>query len=168
MNSLYGRIQESDILYSFKAELPNGSKLSMNAVWSGRMHWAVRSKVVHLHHKVAAKWLGGALKEKSVLKGQKRKKEVVYIQGTIQVNEPVELWYVWKFKTRPLDSGNCQAMSKGIEDGLVRCGLLGNDTNAFVTWVANISLPMTPDERDALEKDEVEVYILKSSVNDKR
>lgn len=177
MKQIFGRIPEDDILFRFKSQVPEEAKLSMNEVNSGRIHFRKRSKIAHMHHEIAAKWLGGMLvKVKKLIKG-KMKDRVDYLPGKLKVDEPVELWFVWKFKRKnkeghnrlkPLDSGNCQAMSKGIEDGLVRCGLLGNDTNAFVSWVCNMSLPMTEKERDALDKDEVEAFILKSSINDPR
>lgn len=179
MKLLYGRIPESDILHKFHSELPRiGQKLSMNLVWSGKVNRFNRHKTTHPFHKISAGWVGGSINVVSDLvektdartgrKKKSRKSRTVYGHGKIKIEGAIELWFVYKFKTRPLDSGNCQAMSKVFEDGLVRCGMIGNDTNAFVTWVGNLALPMTSDERDGLEKDEVEVYILKSSVNDER
>lgn len=173
----YGRIPDGAVLYRFTSQVPEEAKLSMNEVNSGRIHFRKRSKIAHIHHEIAAKWLGGKLlKVKKLVKG-KLKDRVEYVAGNLRVECPVELWFIWRFKRKnkeghnrlkPLDSGNCQAMSKGIEDGLVRCGLLGNDTNAFVSWVCNMSLPMTEKQRDALKDDEVEVFILKSSIDDPR
>ena len=177
---LYGKIDTSEILHKFTASTPfvkiaKGSrKLSMNTVWSGAVNRFNRHAISHPFHKVAAEWIGGSISVE-IDKIQKvdprtgrtktsRKSRTVYHNGTINVDEPVELWFVYKFRTRPLDSGNCQAMSKLFEDGLVRCGFCGNDTNEYVTWVANLSLPMDESERDNLEKDVVELYILKSSI----
>jgi hypothetical protein len=174
---IYGRIPEETVLYRFTAQMPEGSKLSYNEVRSGRMHFRKVAKISHLHHAIAAKWVGGSLGTRTVIKKGKKKIEVVYNPGKLKVCEPVELWFVWRFKInnseghgrlKALDSGNCQSMSKGIEDGLVRCGMMGNDTNAFVTWVANLSLPMTKKEREALTNDEVELFICKTSLYGKK
>lgn len=173
---IYGRIPEKDVLYRFVSDMPEGSKLSYNEVRSGRMHFRKVAKISHLHHGVAAKWLGGSLGTRTVIKKGKKKQEVVYNPGTIKVNEPVELWFVWRFKLnnseghgrlKALDSGNCQAMSKGIEDGLVRCGMMDNDTNAYVTWVANLAIPMNKSDREKMKADQVEVFVCKSSIYEK-
>ena len=170
---IYGRIPEETVLYRFTAQMPEGSKLSYNEVRSGRMHFRKVAKISHLHHAIAAKWVGGSLGTRTVMKKGKKKVDVVYNAGDKMVSEPVELWFVWKFKInnakghgrlKALDSGNCQSMSKGLEDGLVRCGMMGNDTNAFVTWVANLSLPMDKKQREALKFDEVELFVCKTNV----
>lgn len=174
---IYGRIPEEDVIYRFKAAMPKGSKLSYNEVRSGRMHFRKVAKISHLHHGVAAEWVGGSLGERTVVKKGKKKKEVVYNPGKLKVTEPVELWFVWRFRLKndeghnrlkSMDSGNCQAMSKGLEDGLVRCGLMDNDTNAYVTWVSNLSLPMSNEERGKLKNDEVELFICKTSLYGKK
>ena len=174
MKLLYGRINSEDVLYRFTAKLKEGSKLSYNEVRSGRMHFRKVAKLTRSHHQIAADWVGGKIEERPYKKDGKRKIEIVYQPGKIRLEEPVELWFVWRFKIKDknghkrmksLDSGNCQAMSKGIEDGLVRCGVMDNDTNSYVTWVGNLSLPQTPEEREKMTHDEVELYICKTSVN---
>lgn len=176
MKLLYGRINQDDVLYRFTAKLKEGSKLSYNEVRSGHIHFRKVAKITRSHHEIAANWVGGKIEERPYKKDGTRKVETIYHPGTVKLDQPVELWFAWRFKSKnkkghnrmkALDSGNCQAMSKGIEDGLVRCGVMDNDTNSYVTWVANLSVPQTEKERMAMTHDEVELYICSTSANGK-
>lgn len=175
---LYGKIDESRVIHKFTSKLPSiGQKLSMNLVWSGKVNRFTRHRLTHPFHKVAADWVGGSIEvvidkipkvdPRTGRTKTSRKSRTVYNKGNVEVDCPVELWFVYKFRTRPLDSGNCQAMSKVFEDGMVRCGYMDNDTNEFVTWVGNLSVPMGDDERFQMDYDTVELYVTSTEVTGK-
>lgn len=172
---LYGKIDSSKVLHRFEARLPSiGQKLSMNLVWSGKVNRFTRHRLTHPFHKVAAEWVGGSINvvidkipkvdPKTGRTKTSRKSRTVYEKGNVAVDRPVELWFVYKFRTRPLDSGNCQAMSKVFEDGMVRCGFCDNDTNEYVTWVGNLSVPLDDETRHNMEYDTVELYVTTTDV----
>lgn len=49
---------------------------------------------------------------------------------------PVEIHYVFYWKNKPLDCSNQAFLLKMIEDGLVRVGVLTNDSPTFVKKIS--------------------------------
>ncbi len=45
---------------------------------------------------------------------------------------PVEIWFHYTFKGRRLDISNCSFMTKLLEDGLVKAGVLKDDSAKYV------------------------------------
>lgn len=90
-------------------EITIPEKISTNRIYAG-IHWAVRKKIADLYHL-----------------------EVLPLKGKVKVEKyPVEVFYDWHFKKNPLDTLNCAFMSKMIEDGLVKVGVLEDDDVKFV------------------------------------
>lgn len=90
-------------------EITIPEKVSLNAIYAG-MHWRRRKELADLYHE-----------------------EVLELKGKLKVEEyPVLITYEWHFVKNALDSLNCAYMSKMIEDGLVKVGVLENDSPKFV------------------------------------
>ncbi len=64
---------------------------------------------------------------------------------------PVEITYRFTFKSRPLDSTNCSAMVKMIEDALIKNGTLKDDSPKYVKGTHIYS--------EKGERDDVEITI---------
>ncbi len=91
----------------FEITIPE--KVSLNKIYAG-MHWRKRQELADLYHG-----------------------EVLELKGKLKVkNYPVEILYDWHFTKNPLDTLNCAFMSKMIEDGLVKVGVLEEDSTLFV------------------------------------
>lgn len=84
-------------------------KISTNAIYSG-LHYRVRKKQADLFHKQMLEF--------------KNKYEITHY--------PVDIIYLFYFKGKLLDSSNCSYMAKLIEDGMIKIGLLKNDSPKFV------------------------------------
>lgn len=111
----------------FHLKTPIPQKISTNKIYAG-MHFRSRKKIVDLYH--------------NYFIDQKGK--------TIE-HYPVDITYIFTFKTRPLDSLNTAFMAKMIEDSLIKHGVLQDDTPEFVESSTLISKKG--------EKDEVEIII---------
>jgi len=107
-------------------------KVSTNKIYAG-VHWTTRSEHKELFYYELLK------QKRSLSKAQ---------------NHPLELTFIFRFKSRPLDSSNCSYMAKMIEDSLVRLGVIENDTIKFIKSVKYIS-----EQDKRLEKDIVEIII---------
>ena len=104
-------------------------KISTNKIYSG-IHWTKRSK-----HKDVFYW-----EVKSAL--NKRK-----IQG-IEFLYPICIDYDFRFKMRPLDTTNCTYMAKMIEDALVKCNILTNDSPKYVAKSSFVSNKNNHEKED--------------------
>lgn len=142
---------DSEIL-RFRLEFDDDMKLSLNKVWSW-WPWTqwVRKKSSDLWHD-----------------------EIFYFleQNRIKpIKEKVDLYFEFYFSTwdswwkRQLDSSNCSAIAKMIEDGLKydknknEKWILLDDTNDKVWWFCLKSVQMTLSERRELETSYVNVSI---------
>lgn len=115
---------ETPILLSIS--LPE--KVSANKIYAGR-HWTKRQKEAHLY-----------------------KEYLLPYRQTAPISEPVEITYIFTFKSKPLDSSNCFYMSKLLEDALVHNNVIADDDPAHVT--ATTVIPRKGD------RDEVSIYIV--------
>jgi hypothetical protein len=107
-------------------------KVSTNKIYAG-VHWTVRAKHKELFYYELLK------QKRTLSKAQ---------------NSPVEITFIFRFKSRSLDSSNCSYMAKMIEDSLVKLGVIENDTIKFVKSVKYIS-----EQDKKLEKDIVDIVI---------
>ena len=95
---------------NIKLSIPE--KISTNKTYAG-IHWAVRKKHADLFHKSMLQFKGKKIKESEY---------------------PVNINYIFTFKTKPLDSTNTTYMGKLLEDGLVKCGVLSSDDYKHVAF----------------------------------
>ncbi len=79
-----------------------------------------------------------------------------------QLQEKVDILFQFFFQTRYLDSSNCSFIWKCIEDGLVKNGLLKDDTNKYIGKVTYESVLIDKKERKKIEKDYVRILITES------
>lgn len=91
-------------------------KVTANKIYAG-VHWAVRKKLVDEYHQA-----------------------ITNLGLVDKFDLPVRLVVRFYFKNRPLDVSNCFFMVKCIEDGLVRCGVLVDDTPEHVKSITCSSL----------------------------
>lgn len=87
-------------------------KVSTNSIYSG-VHWSKRREIANLYHTLVLTL----------------KKKLPKIQKF-----PVILHFICEFEGRVLDSFNCVYMCKCIEDGLVRAGMLPDDSPKYVKY----------------------------------
>lgn len=151
MSWILNKTSEWEIL-NFTIEFDDDMKLSLNKVWSGGpgTQW-VRKAAADLWHDDLFYFL-----EENKIK---------------PIKEKVDIYFKYYFSTwdswgkRQLDSSNCVAMSKMMEDALRfhkaknPKWILIDDTNIQVGWVNNLSVEMTLAERKALDISRVEVSI---------
>jgi len=102
--------------------MPLPEKVSTNQIYAG-IHWAKRKKLVDLFHK-------------AFLEHRKLKVE----------HYPVDINYIFTFKTKPLDTTNCTYMVKCLEDGMVKNGILEDDNPAHVSFTGIYSQKGSKDE----------------------
>lgn len=59
--------------------------------------------------------------------------EFLEVQGKLKVEEyPVTISYDWHFAGKPLDTLNTALMCKLLEDGMVKAGILKDDSTTYV------------------------------------
>ena len=100
-----------------KLEIPLQLKLSANLIYAGR-HWAQRKKDADVYH--------------TMIKEACRKASRIN-------NYPVNIVIWFYFKNRPLDCSNCFYMAKLCEDGLIKAGILKDDSPEYVDCLACVS-----------------------------
>ena len=95
-------------MIKFEFDLPE--KVSTNAIYAG-IHWGKKKKLADLYHDY-----------------------MIQFRKTKVPDElyPVEIAYVFEFKSKPLDTTNCTYMAKLMEDGLVKHGILKGDSPEYV------------------------------------
>lgn len=89
-------------------KFPLPEKVSGNAVYAG-LYWSKRKKLADLYHTYMMQFRNNKVAE-----------------------YPVDISYVFTFKSKALDTTNCFLMAKLIEDGLVKNGILESDSPDFV------------------------------------
>ena len=107
---------------------------SLNKVWAG-MHWAKRNKIAREGHLIV----------KTKLRGAPKLRPPVML--TFQPVHP---------RGRRFDALNYALSAKIIEDGLVRAGLLGDDSGAYVLAVVLLCARRGPEAGVWLEVVEVD------------
>lgn len=107
-------------------DLPKEYKISTNAIYSWKTHWAKRKKIADYFHYIS-------LQDCKQLK---------------QITKPVNLRFEFYFKTRALDSSNCSFIAKCIEDWLVKNWLLKDDNNKYILSVTYQSITKKDIEKD--------------------
>jgi len=148
-------IPEDKVILKFRLDFDEDMKLSMNKVWSG-WPWTqwVRKKSADLWHEDITTYLES-----------KRIKPI---------NEKVDFFFEFAFCTwgtwgrqRQLDSSNCSAMGKMIEDSLKYDKkknpkwIIQDDTAFYVWWFCLKTINLSLEERQNLESSYVDVYICK-------
>ena len=88
-------------------------KVSTNKIYSG-VHWSSRART-----KNAYAWV------------LKSKLNDIRIESL-----PINLIFTFYFKSNPLDSSNCSYMAKIIEDVLVSCGVIKDDSIKYIRRVS--------------------------------
>lgn len=146
-------------IFRFKIEFDDDMKLSLNKVWSG-WPWTqwVRKAAADLWHQDI----------ENLLENSKK---------VPMITEKVDIFMTFYFSTwdsggkRQLDSSNCSAMGKMIEDSFKydknknRKWFIVDDTNDKVWWFCLRSAQMTLAERKLLETSYVEVSIRSHNPN---
>ena len=143
---------------NFTIEFDDAMKLSLNKVWSW---WAgtqwIRKASADLWHDDLWQFLEA--------------------HKIPKINEKVDFFFTFYFSTwdsgwkRQLDSSNCSAMGKMIEDALKydkkknTKWIIVDDTNDMVGWFSLRSAQMTLAERKLLETSYVEVSIRRHNPN---
>ena len=92
-------------------------KISLNEYYSGK-HWSVRS-------------------------GHKTNYRDAYVGKLKELRKfenKVDIEFDFTFKSRALDSSNCSAMVKLLEDCMVKAGVIQNDSPKFVGWISMKSM----------------------------
>lgn len=92
-----------------KIEIPLPEKISTNIIYAGK-HWSTRKKQADLYHQYIRGLNLKPVKEK-----------------------PLEITYIFTFKSSPLDTSNCSYMSKLLEDGMVKSGVIEDDSPEYVS-----------------------------------
>lgn len=90
-------------------KLPIPEKVSTNKVYEG-MHWGKRKKLADLYHTTFLQF-----KNKFVV-----------------TSYPIEITFIYTFKSRPLDVDNVSFMTKMCIDGMRHIGLLQDDSIDFI------------------------------------
>ena len=108
-----------------KIEIPIPKKVSTNTIYSG-MDWRKRKRLVDLYH--------------NYLLPEKNKHKLTEF--------PVEMTYIFRFKTKLLDCSNCTFMAKMLEDALVGIKLLPDDNPDYVS---SIQIYSTKGDEDMVE-----------------
>ena len=93
-------------------------KLSLNK-WYAGTHWSKRRKMADEFH-----WVVAAMRKECDLKPRLF---------------PVRMTYKFYFQGRALDTSNCAAMVKLLEDGFVKAGVLPGDGPAYVREITIIN-----------------------------
>lgn len=145
-------------IVSFKLEFDDEMKLSLNKVWSwGPWTQWVRKASAELWHEDVWRFLEA--------------------HKIPKISEKVDFFFTFYFSTwdsggkRQLDSSNCSAMWKMIEDALKydkkknTKWIIVDDTNDMVGWFSLRSAQMTLAERKLLETSYVEVSIRRHNPN---
>jgi len=109
-------------------KIPIPEKVSTNKIYSG-MHWTKRKKLADLFHNSLIEYRNKAVKE-----------------------YPVEITYIFTFKSKPLDTTNCTFMVKMLEDSLIINKVIENDSPEYVSFTGIYS--------QKGNKDEVEINII--------
>lgn len=91
-------------------EMPIPEKVSTNRIYSG-LNWRKRAELAQLYHMCMLQ--------------HKKSKEFMLAY-------PVSITYTFSFKKKLLDTTNCAFMSKLLEDGLVKAGILTDDSPEYV------------------------------------
>lgn len=102
--------------------IPLPEKVSTNQIYAG-MHWAKRKKLADLYHQSLIEHRNKTVKE-----------------------YPVEITYIFNFKSKPLDTTNCTFMVKMLEDGLIAHGILKDDNPDHVSFTGIYSQKGSKDE----------------------
>lgn len=145
-------------IVSFKLDFDDEMKLSLNKVWSwGPWTQWVRKASAELWHEDVWRFLES--------------------HKIPKINEKVDFFFTFYFSTwdsgwkRQLDSSNCSAMGKMIEDALKydkkknTKWIIVDDTNDMVGWFSIRSAQMSLAERKLLETSYVDVSIRRHNPN---
>ncbi len=100
-------------LLEFHIPLPR--KISSNSIYGG-MHWSKRKKIADEFHNVVF----------YTVKNERVEKIKEY---------PVHVYYLFTLKGRRMDVLNTSFLAKLLEDGLVRSGILKDDSQEYVKMV---------------------------------
>lgn len=119
----------------FRLSLPVPEKISTNRIYSG-LHWSERNRLKDLYHAHLLPWR----------------------LSRPELKFPVKITYTFVWSKRPLDSTNQTFMIKMLEDGLVKIGILPDDTPKYVKSTTSTSV-----EDRTCRGDSVEITIEPSS-----
>ena len=148
-------IQKDKIILKFRLNFDEDMKLSMNKVWSWwpGTQW-VRKKAADLWHEDILCYL-----EENRIKPIREKVDFFF-------EFAFATWWVW-WRNRQLDSSNCSAMGKMIEDALKYDRkknprwIITDDTSEYVWWFCLHSMNLPLEERKELDSNFVDIYICK-------
>lgn len=140
MTREYQELSEDDILLQFSIDLDEDLKMSLNKIWWG-VHWWVRSTFRNIWHEEIYALV---------------KKEEIQ-----PINQMIHIEYVYKFKTRYLDTSNCSVMNKAIEDWLVEAEVLKDDTPQYITSATTCVPVVEPNDRRKMKYDNLTVTLYK-------
>jgi len=136
----YEELIDKNILLQFSIDLDEDLKMSLNKIWWG-VHWWVRSTFRNIWHEEIY-----ALVQKEEIK---------------PINQMIHIEYVYKFKTRYLDTSNCSVMNKAIEDGLVEAEVLKDDTPQYICSATTCVPVIEPNDRRKMKYDNLTVTLYK-------
>jgi hypothetical protein len=97
-------------------EIPIHEKVSANKIYSGLNHWH-RTRLKDDYHSLVLS---------EVRKMEKKSGTKLHADGAVSID------FAFGWKGRVLDCSNCFFMAKMIEDGLVKAGVLKDDSPDYV------------------------------------
>jgi hypothetical protein len=77
-----------------------------------------------------------------------------------KINYPIEIEFIFYWKSRYLDCSNCTPMVKLIEDWLVENKILTDDTNEYIRRIHIESILLNKKDRNNIEEDYVLVKLI--------
>lgn len=134
----YNEIENKDILLQFTIDLDVDLKMSLNKIWWW-VHWWVRSTFRNIWHEEIY--------------------SIVTHNDIKMIKDMVHIEYIYKFKTRYLDTSNCAVMNKAIEDWLVESWVLPDDTPQYITSATTCVPIIGTNERRKMKYDTLTVTL---------
>ncbi len=113
--------------YWVKIVVPIPEKISLNKIYAG-LHWTVRAEHKDDYHFA-----------------------VMSVNPKPYTGQfPIHVHYHFKLHGKPLDIANHAYMQKMVEDGLVACGVIPDDTQKYVNAITITAEPAKKGEDDVV------------------
>ena len=113
-----------------KFTIPIVEKVSANKIYSG-VHWAVRKKIADKYHE--------AIRILMTRTSRQFGRSAAIYELFSKLHVPKDIIFTFYFKNRPLDCSNCFFLAKVCEDGMVKAGILTDDSPKYVKSITCIS-----------------------------
>lgn len=139
----YREIEDKDIILQFSVDLDEDLKMSLNKIWWG-VHWWVRSTFRNVWHEEIY--------------------DIAKRNNFHPISDLIHIEYVYRFKTRYLDTSNCAVMNKAIEDWLVEAWVLKDDTPQYITSATTCVPIIGTWDRRKMKYDNLTVTLYRVSI----